>query len=99
MNLNVSIKATRSAINQRFVQASPVYKQPAQELSKERYNLHENKMAVVNLEAALTSWKSIQNHKVNQASEIFRTNLATRIRLSPVSTGHMPGNLMRHYLG
>jgi hypothetical protein len=47
----------------------------------------------------LTSWKSIQNHKVNQVSEIFRTNLASRIRLSPVSTGYLPGNLMRHYLG
>jgi uncharacterized protein YajQ (UPF0234 family) len=99
MNLNVSIKATRSAVNQRFVQANPVFNQPVKELSKERYNLHENKMAVVNLEAALTTWKSIQNNKVNQVSEIFRTNLASRIRLSPVSTGQLPGNLMRHYLG
>lgn len=99
MNLNVSIKATRSAVNQRFVQANPVCNQPVKELSKGRYNLHENKMAVVNLEAALTTWKSIQNHRVNKVSEIFRANLASRIRLSPASTGLLPGNLMRHYLG
>ena len=99
MNLNVSIKATRSSINQRFVQASPVSNQPVKELSKQPNNLHENKMAIVNLEAALTTWKSIQNHKVNQVSEIFRRSLSSRIRLSPPSTGHLPGNLMRHYLG
>jgi hypothetical protein len=99
MNLNVSIKATKSAVNQRFVQANTHYKQPVKELPRQPNNLHENKMAVVNLEAALTTWKSIQKHKVNQASEIFRTNLASRIRLSPASSGYLPGNLMRHYLG
>ena len=56
-------------------------------------------MAVVNLEAALTAWKSIQNHKVSQASELFRENIASRTRLNPGKTGHFPASLMRHYLG
>jgi hypothetical protein len=99
MNLNVNIKSSSSTLNQRFIHKSPIKRHHITETSKKRANLNENKMAVVNLEAALTSWKSIQNHKVNQVSEIFRTNLASRIRLSPVSTGYLPGNLMRHYLG
>ena len=56
-------------------------------------------MAVVNLEAALTAWKSIQNHKVSKASELFRESIASRTRSNPDKTGHLPASLMRHYLG
>ena len=94
MNLNLNIHSSKDLTRQRFHQPHSVASP-----SSRRTDLNENKMAVVNLEAVLTTWKSIQNHKVSQVSEIFRANLASRIRLSPVSTGHMPGNLLRHYLG
>ena len=99
MNLDLNIKTTSSVLDQRFIQKKPINRHHIPGATKQRTDLNENKMAVVNLEAALTSWKSIQNHKVNQASEIFRTNLASRVRLSPATTGHLPGMLMRHYLG
>lgn len=61
--------------------------------------INEKKMAVVNLEAALSSWKSIQNHKVYQMSLDYRTSLAHSMRISHSSVGYLPSSLMRHSLG
>jgi hypothetical protein len=61
--------------------------------------INENKMAVVNLEAALSSWKSIQNHKVYQMSLNYRTALSHSMRISHSSVGYLPSSLMRHSLG
>ena len=59
-------------------------------------NLNGRKMAVVNLEAALSSSEVYQNHKVNQLSEDFRVAQASKSRISPAKTGTMPIHLMRH---
>jgi hypothetical protein len=59
-------------------------------------DLNGRKMAVVNLEAALSSWRSIKNHKVNQLSEDFRVAQASKSRISPAKSGTMPFHLMRH---
>ena len=57
-----------------------------------------HKMAVVNLEAALTSWKSIENHKVACLSTHYRKRLAVESRVSPARVGTVPHNLMEFML-
>jgi len=59
-------------------------------------DIYGRRMAVVNLEAALSSWKSIKNHKVNQLSEGYRVAQASKTRISPARSGTMPVHLMRH---
>jgi hypothetical protein len=59
-------------------------------------DLNGRKMAVVNLEAALSSWRSIKNYKVNQLSEEYRVAQASKSRISPAKSGTMPIHLMRH---
>jgi len=99
MNLNLNIHSSRDLVRQKLQQPQSPDLHSITNSSSRRTDLNENKMAVVNLEAALTTWKSIHNHKVNQVSEAFRSNLASKLRLSPVHTGLLPGNLMRHCLG
>ena len=99
MNLDLNIHSSRDQVRQRFHQPQSPNPHSIANTSSRRTDLNENKMAVVNLEAALTTWKSIHNHKVNQVSETFRTNLASKLRLSPAHIGLLPGNLMRHCLG
>jgi hypothetical protein len=99
MNLKLNIHSARDLVRQRFHQPHYPNLHSISNSSGRRTDLNENKMAVVNLEAALTTWKSIHNHKVNQASEAFRCNLASKLRLSPAHTGLLPNNLMRHSLG
>ena len=53
-----------------------------------------DKMAAVNLEAALTSWKSIENHKVACLS----TRTGNESRVSPARVGTVPHNLMEFML-
>ena len=59
-------------------------------------DVYGRRMAVVNLEAALSSWKSIKNHKVNQLSEEYRVAQSCKSRISPAKSGTMPVHLMRH---
>jgi len=99
MNLKLNIQSSRGQVRQRFHQPHYPNLHSISNSSDRRTDLNENKMAVVNLEAALTTWKSIHNHKVNQASEAFRSNLASKLRLSPGHTGLLPSNLMRYSLG
>jgi len=99
MNLKLNIHSSRDLVRQGFHQPQSPNLHSIANSSSDRTGFNENKMAVVNLEAALTTWKSIHNHKVNQASEAFRANLASKLRLSPAHIGLLPGNLMRHCLG
>ena len=55
-----------------------------------------NKMAVVNLEAALATWKTFENKAVLAASRSYRFNLADNLRMSPSRTGGLPGGLLHH---
>ena len=55
-----------------------------------------NKMAVVNLEAALATWKTFENKEVQAASRSYRFNLADNLRISPSRTGVLPGGLLHH---
>ena len=96
--MNLNLNTTLDAVHRKSVHAVTPNRHAACGTSKHRTDWKEKKMAVVNLEAALTAWKSIQNHKVNQASEMFRTNIACRTRLNPANTGYLPPNLMRHFL-
>jgi hypothetical protein len=54
-------------------------------------------MAVVNLEAALATWKTFENNAVQAASRSVRLNLADNLRISPSRTGGLPEGLL-HYL-
>ena len=99
MNLKLNIHSPRDLVSQRFHQAQSRNLHSIANISSRQTDLNQRKMAVVNLEAALTTWKSIHNHKVNQVSEVFRSNLASKLRLSPAHTGLLPSNLMRHSLG
>ena len=99
MTLHVNTKTSGSLVNQRLFHPNSLNRHSVSSTSSLGTDWRENKMAVVNLEAALTAWKSIQNHKVSQASELFRENIASRTRLNPGKTGHFPASLMRHYLG
>ena len=56
------------------------------------------KMSVVNMEAALASWKSIENHRVIHCSHSFRNRVAREIRITPTRMGKFPRNLARHLL-
>ena len=55
-----------------------------------------NKMAVVNLEAVLATWKSFENKELQAASRSFRSNLADNLRISPSRTGVLPRGLLHH---
>ena len=55
-----------------------------------------SKMAVVNLEAALATWKTFENKAVQAASRSFRSNLADNLRISPSRTGGLPRDLLHH---
>ena len=55
-----------------------------------------SKMAVVNLEAALVTWKTFENKAVQAASRSYRFNLADNLRISPSRTGGLPGGLLHH---
>ena len=55
------------------------------------------RMAVVNLEAALASWKSLENQKVSQMSLTYRSHFSTSLRINPSRTGSMPRSLMTHW--
>ena len=55
-----------------------------------------SKMAVVNLEAALATWKTFENKAVQAASRSFRSNLADSLRISPSRTGGLPRGLLHH---
>ena len=55
-----------------------------------------NKMAVVNLEAALATWKTFENKAVQAASRSYRFNLADSLRISPSRTGGLPRDLLHH---
>jgi hypothetical protein len=79
--------------NLRVVEANPnpFHSEPTHPLSRQ--------MAVVNLEASLAVWKSFQNKHLLEASESFRSTLASSLRLSPSFTGSMPASLIRHGLG
>ena len=56
------------------------------------------KMSVVNLEAALSCWKSIKNKKLAGVSQKYRSSISSKLRLSPMSIGGLPSNLMNHWL-
>jgi hypothetical protein len=56
------------------------------------------KMSVVNLEAALSCWKSIKNKKLADVSQKYRSSLSSKLRLSSSSIGGLPSNLMNHWL-
>jgi hypothetical protein len=99
MNLKLNIHSSRDLVSKRFHQPQSRNLHSTANISCRQSDLNAKKMAVVNLEAALTTWKSIHNHKVNQASEVFRSNLASKLRLSPAHTGLLPSNLMRHSFG
>jgi hypothetical protein len=79
--------------NLRVVKANPnpFHSEPTHPLSRQ--------MAVVNLEARLAVWKSFQNKDLLEASESYRSTLASSLRLSPSFTGSMPTGLIRHGLG
>ena len=53
-------------------------------------------MAVVNLEAALATWKTFENKAVQAASRSYRFNLADSLRISPSRTGGLPRDLLHH---
>ncbi|MDC0369235.1 hypothetical protein OAN13_06025 [Opitutales bacterium] len=55
-----------------------------------------NKMAVVNLEAVLATWKSFENKELQAASRSYRFNLADSLRISPSRTGGLPRDLLHH---
>ena len=55
-----------------------------------------SKMAVVNLEAALATWKTFENKAVQAVSRSFRSNLADNLRISPSRTGVLPRGLLHH---
>jgi len=54
------------------------------------------RMAVVNLEAALACWQSIQNHKVAKISHGYRSRICSQLRLTPSRIGGLPNDLMAH---
>jgi len=61
-------------------------------------DIHNCQMSVVNMEAALSSWKSINNHKVSQVSREYRSAVSRSLRVTPASIGTLPHNLMSHWL-
>lgn len=61
-------------------------------------SLDGHKMAVVNLEAALASWKSFDNQKVSCLSNQYRQSVSSNLRISPNRVGTVPGNLMEYML-
>ena len=56
------------------------------------------KMSVVNLEAALSCWKHIKNNKLGDIGQKYRSSTSSKLRLSPLSIGGLPSNLMNHWL-
>ena len=56
------------------------------------------KMSVVNMEAALACWKSIENNRVIHCSHSFRSRVSGEIRITPTRLGEFPQNLARHLL-
>jgi hypothetical protein len=56
------------------------------------------KMSVVNMEAALACWKTIENHKIIHCSHSFRNRISSEIRITPARLGELPQNLARHLL-
>lgn len=77
-----------------WLDESPVI--PPQQLANPDLGLQSRKMAVVNLEAALASWKSLENHKVSQLSQTYRFKYSASLRITPTSTGGLPQGLMNH---
>lgn len=67
-------------------------------VTSELYNFQSRKMAIVNLEAALSNWKQLETKCVSQMSLCYRTRFSSTIRLTPSRTGGTPSNLMRHWL-
>ena len=62
--------------------------------SGRRLNLSDDplsqKMSVANVQAALATWKSIQNQHVNQLSESFRMRRALTLRVSSSAIRSLP---------
>jgi hypothetical protein len=61
-------------------------------------DLNGRRMSIVNLEAALTSWKTINSKKVLNCSEAYRRHLSRESRISPTSVGSIPMQLTRHLM-
>lgn len=101
MNTGISNRQTirygnsRSRLNASGGQSFPT----AESTSKLRANhprpsLDGHKMAVVNLEAALATWKSFENNQVLNLSEKYRTKITSSTRVQPSTVGTFPHNLM-----
>jgi hypothetical protein len=90
-----SSESSRSRISssgrQSFPSADNTYKLRAKH---PRLNLDGHKMAVVNLEAALATWKSFENNQVLKLSEKYRTKISSSTRVQPSTVGTFPRNLM-----
>ena len=56
------------------------------------------KMSVVNMEAALACWKSIENNRIIHCSHSLRSRVSSEIRITPTRLGEFPQNLARHLL-
>ncbi len=56
-------------------------------------DLNGRRMSVVNLEAALASWKSIKNQKVLNFSQAYRSQVSEDLRITPARLGGFPRNL------
>lgn len=59
--------------------------------------LQAKRMAVVNLEAALASWKSLENKRLAQMSHAYRCRYSASLRITPSRTGGIPRNLIDHW--
>ncbi len=57
-------------------------------------DLHGRKMAVVNLEAALTNWKLLQADTVASVSRAYRLQVSSSIRITPKRIGGLPSEML-----
>ncbi len=101
MNIGILNRQTMSSENSRSgISASGRQSFPAADSTSKlranhpRLNLDGHKMAVVNLEAALATWKSFENNQVLNLSEKYRTKISTSTRVQPSTVGTFPHNLM-----
>lgn len=93
--------------NRYSTQAKPDMELARAGVSSSRHHLPANsctiehnirKMSVVNMEAALACWKSIENNRVIYCSHSFRSRVSGEIRITPTRLGEFPQNLARHLL-
>ena len=102
MNLSITSSTLKSSVSSNdrrahLVDSTLSSNRVSQE--SEVLDFNRRKMSVVNLEAALSSWKSIKNDEVAQISQRYRSIISNSLRINPGNTGNFPSQLMSHWLG